>query len=87
MPFIKSAQNNSEEVKIYYEDLGKGKTIVFIHGWPLNGAMWEYQITQLPQQGYRCITYDRRGFGNSDKPATGYDYNSLAGDLKSLIEG
>ncbi len=86
MPFIKSAQNNSEEVKIYYEDLGKGKTIVFIHGWPLNGAMWEYQITQLPQQGYRCITYDRRGFGNSDKPATGYDYNSLAGDLKSLID-
>ena len=86
MPFIKSAQNKSEEVKIYYEDLGKGKTIVFIHGWPLNGAMWEYQITQLPQQGYRCITYDRRGFGNSDKPATGYDYNSLAGDLKSLID-
>ena len=86
MPFIKSAQNNSEEVNIYYEDLGKGKTIVFIHGWPLNGAMWEYQVTQLPQQGYRCITYDRRGFGNSDKPATGYDYNSLAVDLKSLID-
>ena len=86
MPFIKSAQNNSEEVNIYYEDLGKGKTIVFIHGWPLNGGMWEYQITQLPQQGYRCITYDRRGFGESGKPATGYDYNSLAGDLKSLID-
>lgn len=86
MPFIKSVQNNSEEVKIYYDDLGKGKTIVFIHGWPLNGAMWEYQVTQLPQQGYRCITYDRRGFGNSDKPAKGYDYNSLAGDLKSIID-
>ena len=86
MPFIKSSQNNSEEVKIYYEDLGQGKTIVFIHGWPLNSAMWEYQITQLPQKGYRCITYDRRGFGNSDKPAKGYDYISLAGDLKSLID-
>jgi pimeloyl-ACP methyl ester carboxylesterase len=86
MPFIKSAQNDSHPVNIYYEDLGKGKTIVFIHGWPLNGAMWEYQITQLPQQGYRCITYDRRGFGKSDRPAKGYDYNSLAGDLKSLID-
>ena len=86
MPFITSSPNNSDEVKIYYEDLGKGKTIVFIHGWPLNGSMWEYQVTQLPQEGFRCITYDRRGFGNSDKPAMGYDYNSLAGDLKSLID-
>ncbi len=86
MPFITSSQSNSDEVKIYYEDLGKGKTIVFIHGWPLNGSMWEYQVTQLPQQGFRCITYDRRGFGNSDKPANGYDYNTLAGDLKSLID-
>lgn len=86
MPFITSSQSNLDEVKIYYEDLGKGKTIVFIHGWPLNGSMWEYQVTQLPQQGFRCITYDRRGFGNSDKPANGYDYNTLAGDLKSLID-
>lgn len=86
MPFIKSAQNNSDPVNIYYEDLGKGKTIVFIHGWPLNGAMWEYQVTQLPQHGYRCITYDRRGFGKSDMPFKGYDYNTMAGDLKSLID-
>lgn len=86
MPFINSAQNNSQPVKIYYEDSGKGKPVVFIHGWPLSGAMWEYQVTQLPQQGLRCITYDRRGFGNSDRPFTGYDYNSLAGDLKSLLD-
>lgn len=86
MPFINSAQNNSEPLKIYYEDSGTGKPVVFIHGWPLSGAMWEYQITQLPQQGLRCITYDRRGFGYSDRPFTGYDYDTLAGDLKALLD-
>lgn len=86
MPFINSAQNNNEPVKIYYEDYGKGKPVVFIHGWPLSGSMWEYQLTQLPQHGLRCIAYDRRGFGKSDWPFDGYDYNSLAGDLKSLLE-
>ena len=86
MPFINSAQNDTEPVKIYYEDYGKGKPVVFIHGWPLSGSMWEYQVTQLPQQGLRCITYDRRGFGKSDRPFEGYDYDSLAGDLKSLLD-
>ena len=86
MPFIKSVQNNDEPVKIYYEDLGKGKPVVFIHGWPLSGSMWEYQVTQLPQQGLRCIIYDRRGFGKSDRPFSGYDYNTMAGDLKSLLD-
>ena len=86
MPFIKSAQNNTAPVNIYYEDLGKGKPVVFIHGWPLSGSMWEYQVTQLPQQGLRCITYDRRGFGKSDRPFEAYDYNTLAGDLKSLLD-
>ena len=86
MPFINSDQDNNEPVKIYYEDLGKGKPVVFIHGWPLSGAMWEYQVTQLPQRGLRCIIYDRRGFGRSDRPFDGYDYNTLAGDLKSLLE-
>ncbi len=86
MPYINSIQNNTEPVKIYYEDLGKGKPVVFIHGWPLSGAMWEYQVTQLPKQGLRCIVYDRRGFGKSDRPFTGYDYDTLAGDLKSLLD-
>ncbi len=86
MPFIKSVQNNNKPVKIYYEDYGKGKPVIFIHGWPLSGSMWEYQVTQLPQQGLRCITYDRRGFGKSDRPFDGYDYDTLAGDLKSLLE-
>jgi non-heme chloroperoxidase len=87
MPFIKSSSNVSEPVNIYYEDLGKGKNVVFIHGWPLSGSMWEYQVTTLVNHGIRCITYDRRGFGKSDYPATGYDYNTLAGDLKAIIEG
>lgn len=86
MPFIKSPQNNAEPINIYYEDSGKGKPVVFIHGWPLSGAMWEYQVTQLPQQGLRCITYDRRGFGKSDWPFDGYDYNTLTGDLKALLD-
>ena len=87
MAFIKSTQADGEVVNIYYEELGKGKNVVFIHGWPLSGAMWEYQITQLPQQGMRCITYDRRGFGKSDKPAGPYDYNTLAADLKAVLDG
>lgn len=86
MPFILSTQSGSDPVQIYYEDLGKGTPVVFIHGWPLSGSMWEYQLTQLPQQGIRCITYDRRGFGKSDYPMNGYDYNTLAGDLKALLD-
>lgn len=86
MPFAKSVQNNETPVNIYYEDTGKGLPVVFIHGWPLSGSMWEYQVTQLPQQGLRCITYDRRGFGKSDRPFSGYDYNTLAGDLKALLD-
>ena len=86
MAFIKSIQANGDEVSIYYEDLGTGKNVIFIHGWPLSGAMWEYQVTQLPQQGLRCITYDRRGFGRSTHPWSGYDYNTLADDLAAVIE-
>ncbi len=86
MPFIKSSQPHSEPVNIYYEDLGKGKPIVFIHGWPLSGSMWEYQVVPLTAQGFRCITYDRRGFGKSDRPFSGYDYDTMAGDLKALMD-
>jgi pimeloyl-ACP methyl ester carboxylesterase len=86
MPFIKSSQQNSDPLNIYYEEIGSGKTVVFIHGWPLSGSMWEYQMTELPQHGLRCIFYDRRGFGKSDRPSEGYDYDTLAGDLKSLLD-
>lgn len=87
MPFLQSSANASDPINIYYDDLGKGKNVVFIHGWPLSGSMWEYQVTQLINHGIRCITYDRRGFGKSDYPAGGYDYNTLAGDLKAVIDG
>lgn len=86
MPFIQSKQTNNTSINIYYEDLGSGKNVVFIHGWPLSGSMWEYQLTELPKHGIRCITYDRRGFGKSDKPYKGYDYNTLAADLKAVID-
>ena len=86
MPFVKSVQNNEAPVSIYYEDSGTGLPVVFIHGWPLSGSMWEYQVTQLPLQGLRCITYDRRGFGKSDRPFGCYGYNTLAGDLKALLD-
>lgn len=86
MPFITSSQNNAEPINIYYEDLGEGKPAVLIHGWPLSGSMWEYQVTALTKAGIRCIVYDRRGFGKSDRPFGQYDYDTLAGDLKSLLD-
>lgn len=75
-----------QEVKLYYEDLGTGTPVIFIHGWPLSLDMWEYQVTNLVKQGVRCISYDRRGFGKSARPAGGYDYNTLAADLKAVID-
>jgi non-heme chloroperoxidase len=71
---------------IYYEDLGAGQPLVFIHGWPLSGAMWEYQIVPLMEAGFRCITLDRRGFGKSDKPGDGYDYKTMGADVAGLID-
>ena len=87
MPYITNkAGGLGNEVKIYYEDAGTGKPVVLIHGWPLSGAMWEYQVADLTAAGYRCITYDRRGFGKSERPWTGYSYDILASDLKALLE-
>ncbi len=71
---------------IYFEDTKTGEPIVFIHGWPLSSAMWEYQVVPLSEAGFRCVTYDRRGFGRSSKPAGGYDYGTLADDLSALLE-
>ncbi len=82
--YIKTPTN----VKIYVEDLnpeGK-KTILFIHGWPGSHKLFEYQFNKLPKLGYRCIGIDTRGFGNSDKPWTGYDYNTLSDDVRNVID-
>lgn len=75
-------------VNIYVEDVnpGGGKTIFFIHGWPANHKMFEYQFNQLPKMGYRCIGMDMRGFGNSDKPWSGYNYDRLADDVRCVVE-
>lgn len=75
-------------VKIYVEDLNPcgEKTILFLHGWPGSNRLFEYQFDKLPELGYRCIGIDTRGFGNSDKPWDGYDYNTLADDVKAVIE-
>ena len=73
-------------VKINYSDYGKGKPVILIHGWPLSAEMWEYQINDLVEAGYRVITYDRRGFGKSSQPWDGYDYDTMTDDLKALID-
>ncbi|MTH55312.1 alpha/beta fold hydrolase [Bacillus mangrovi] len=73
-------------VKLFVEDIGEGQPIVFIHGWPVNHQMFEYQMNELPKKGYRFIGIDLRGFGQSDKPAFGYDYDTHAQDLKKVVE-
>lgn len=85
MPYIHVGEENSGNVDLYYEDHGAGTPVVLIHGWPLSGASWEKQVPALLAAGYRVITYDRRGFGQSSRPATGYDYDTLALDLHQIM--
>jgi non-heme chloroperoxidase len=77
---------NGAPIEIHYEDHGSGRPVLLIHGYPLNGTSWERQERELLLNGYRVITYDRRGFGRSSQPSFGYDYDSFAGDLHVLIE-
>lgn len=83
MPFIKATA--APTTSIHYVDHGSGQPVVLIHGWPLSHRMWESQITALTEAGYRCIAYDRRGFGDSGRPAGGYDYDTFASDLNDLL--
>jgi pimeloyl-ACP methyl ester carboxylesterase len=85
MPYINVGEENSGSIDLYYEDLGAGKPVVLIHGWPLSGTSWEKQVSALMATGHRVITYDRRGFGQSGKPATGYDYDTFSLDLHKLV--
>ena len=85
MPRITVGRENSGAIELYYEDHGMGKPVVLIHGWPLSGRSWEKQTPVLLDAGYRVITYDRRGFGDSSKPTSGYDYDTFASDLHGLI--
>lgn len=85
MSYITVGKENSCNIDLYYEDQGEGQPVVLIHGWPLSGRSWERQVPVLLEAGYRVVTYDRRGFGQSGRPSTGYDYDTLAADLNTLL--
>ncbi|MGW4463991.1 alpha/beta fold hydrolase [Micromonospora sp. NPDC004704] len=86
MPFITVGSENSTSIDLYYEDHGAGQPVVLIHGYPLDGHSWEKQSAALLKAGYRVITYDRRGFGQSSQPTTGYDYDTFAADLNTVLD-
>lgn len=87
MNYLKTTSiEKGSAVQLAYQDYGQGQPIILIHGWPLSHAMWEHQVPFLVNAGYRVITYDRRGFGDSSKPWSGYTYNDLAKDVNDLIE-
>ena len=85
MPYVTVGKENSGDIELYYEDHGSGDAVVLIHGYPLSGASWEKQIPVLLAAGHRVITYDRRGFGKSSQPTTGYNYDTFAEDLHKLM--
>lgn len=85
MPYITVGAENSAPIDLYYEDMGSGQPVVLIHGFPYSGASWEKQVGPLLAAGYRTITYDRRGYGNSSHPAMGYDYDTFASDLNTVM--
>ena len=86
MASVTVGAENGNPIEIYYEDHGSGRPVVLIHGYPLNGNSWERQERELLAAGYRCVSYDRRGFGRSSQPTVGYDYDTFAADLKALLE-
>lgn len=86
MPFITVGQENTTDIELYYEDHGTGQPVVLIHGYPLDGSSWEKQTAALLEAGHRVITYDRRGFGRSSKATEGYDYDTFAADLKTVLD-
>ncbi|MFP5365496.1 MAG: alpha/beta fold hydrolase, partial [Actinomycetes bacterium] len=85
MAFITVGTENSTDIELYYEDHGSGQPVVLIHGYPLDGSSWEKQTAALLDAGYRVITYDRRGFGKSSKTTEGYDYDTFAADLNTVL--
>jgi peroxiredoxin len=86
MGYITVGQENSTPIELYYEDHGQGQPVVLIHGYPLDGRSWEKQEAALLAAGYRVIAYDRRGFGQSSQPTVGYDYDTFAADLNTVLE-
>jgi non-heme chloroperoxidase len=86
MPRVTVGSENGADIEIHYNDHGTGKPVLLIHGYPLDGNSWERQERVLLAEGYRCISYDRRGFGKSSQPTVGYDYDTFAADLKALLD-
>ncbi|KQT43061.1 arylesterase [Aureimonas sp. Leaf454] len=82
MPFVQTA----DKTELHYTDWGQGRPVVLIHGWPLSSSMWEYQAAPLVEAGFRVVAYDRRGFGKSSQPYSGYDYDTLADDLACVLD-
>src|SRR5258708_38331484 len=85
MPYVTVGKENSGDIQLYYEDHGSGDPVVLIHGYPLSGTSWEKQVPVLLEAGCRVITYDRRGFGKSSQPTTGYKYDTFAEDLQKVV--
>lgn len=85
MPYVSVGKENSADIELYYEDHGSGDPVILIHGYPLSGSSWEKQLPGLLATGHRVITYDRRGFGKSSQPTTGYNYDTFAADLHQLV--
>ncbi|GLK89353.1 alpha/beta fold hydrolase [Pseudomonas turukhanskensis] len=81
-----STFKTKDGTEIYFKDWGSGKPVLFSHGWPLDADMWEYQMEYLSSRGYRTIAFDRRGFGRSSQPWSGYDYDTFADDIAQLID-
>jgi pimeloyl-ACP methyl ester carboxylesterase len=86
MPHLTVGKENSGSIDLYYEDHGGGSPVVLIHGYPLSGRAWDRQVPVLLDAGHRVIVYDRRGFGQSSQPTSGYDYDTFAADLNDLME-
>jgi non-heme chloroperoxidase len=86
MPSVTVGNENGAPIEIHYEDHGSGDPVVLIHGYPLDGNSWERQERELLGNGFRVISYDRRGFGRSSQPTVGYDYDTFAADLNTLLE-
>src|SRR5271155_2868898 len=86
MPYVTVGEENSGSIDLYYEDHGSGAPVVLIHGYPLSGRAWDKQVPALLEAGRRVITYDRRGFGKSSQPTSGYDYDTFAADLAALMD-
>jgi non-heme chloroperoxidase len=83
MPFLTTS--STPAVRLNYEDVGTGQPVVLIHCWPASLRVWDHQVAALTAAGFRCIAYDRRGFGSSEHAASGYDYDTLTADLHDLM--